>query len=123
MCTSLLRYCREIRSDKAFLDAGEANRKFKQYDMAFIFLNRYIDLYDAIEDPDNNGISNNDDFEETDIPSPYEISLPEKTSSLPKKETEFVTGFWKSIWMAMLVKLSRLAHVKTADTKVCMKLP
>lgn len=48
LCTSLLRYCKEIRADKAFLDAGEANRKFKQYDMAFIFFNRYIDLYDAI---------------------------------------------------------------------------
>ena len=53
--------------------------------MAFIFLNRYIDLYDAIEDPDNNGISNNDDFEETDIPSPYEISLPEKNLLTPQE--------------------------------------
>jgi len=50
----------------------------KQYDLAFIFYNRYIDLYDAIEDPDNNGINDNTDFEETDIPSPYDISLPEK---------------------------------------------
>merc|ERR1712127_822391 len=78
LCTSLLRYCKEIRSDKAFFDAGEANKKNKSYDMAFIFLNRYIDLYDAIEDPDNNGITNNDEFEETDIPSPYDIALPEK---------------------------------------------
>ncbi len=85
LCTSLLRYCKEIRSDKAFLEAGEANKKFKQYDMAFIFFNRYIDLYDAIEDPDNNGISNNDDFEETDIPSPYEISLPEKNLLTPQE--------------------------------------
>lgn len=78
LCTSLLRYCKEIRADKAFLEAGEANKKMKQYDLAFIFYNRYIDLYDAIEDPDNNGINDNTDFEETDIPSPYDISLPEK---------------------------------------------
>jgi intraflagellar transport protein 172 len=78
LCTSLLRYCKEIRADKAFLEAGEANKKMKQYDLAFIFFNRYIDLYDAIEDPDNNGINDNTDFEETDIPSPYDISLPEK---------------------------------------------
>lgn len=64
LCTSLLRYCKEIRSDKAFYDAGEANRKFKQYDMAYIFFNRYIDLYDAIEDPDNNGISDNTNFDD-----------------------------------------------------------
>lgn len=78
LCTALLRYSNVIRADKAFLDAGEANRKIGQNDMAYIFFNRYIDLYDAIEDPENNGISDNTDFEETDIPSPYEISLPEK---------------------------------------------
>lgn len=26
LCTSLLRYCKDIRADKAFLDAGNANR-------------------------------------------------------------------------------------------------
>ena len=78
LCTSLLRYCKEIRADKAFLEAGESNKKMKQYDLAFIFYNRYIDLYDAIEDPDTNGINDNTDFEETDIPSPYDITLPEK---------------------------------------------
>lgn len=78
LCTSLLRYSQLIRADKAFHDAGEANKKVQSYDMAFIFLNRYIDLYDAIEDPDNNAITDNTDFEGTDIPSPYDISLPEK---------------------------------------------
>lgn len=78
LSTSLLRYCRDVRADKAFLDAGEANRKINNNDMAVIFLNRYIDLYDAIEDPENNGITENTEFENTDIPSPYDISLPEK---------------------------------------------
>jgi len=74
----LLRYTKEIRCDKAFLDAAESNKKIGNNDMAFIFFNRYIDLYDAIEDPDANTIQENNDFENTDIPSPYEISLPEK---------------------------------------------
>lgn len=26
LCSSLLRYCKDIRADKAFLDAGNANR-------------------------------------------------------------------------------------------------
>ena len=46
--------------------------------MAFIFFNRYIDLWDAIQDPDGNMIQENTDFEGTDIPVPYEIPLPEK---------------------------------------------
>jgi intraflagellar transport protein 172 len=85
LCTSLLRYCKEIRSDKAFYDAGEACRKAGLNDMAYIFLNRYIDLYDAIEDPDNNGITDNAEFEETDIPSPYDIALPEKNFLSPQE--------------------------------------
>ena len=78
LCTSLLRYCKDIRADKAFLDAGDANRKVNSNEMAFIFFNRYIDLWDAIQDPDGNMIQENTDFEGTDIPVPYEIPLPEK---------------------------------------------
>jgi intraflagellar transport protein 172 len=88
LCTSLLRYSNIIRADKAFLDAGEANRKIGSNDMAYIFFNRYIDLYDAIEDPDNNGISDNTDFEDTDIPSPYDIALPEKNLISPSERDE-----------------------------------
>ncbi len=62
LCTSLLRYTKEIRADKAFLDAGEANRKEGTNNMAFMFFNRYIDLYDAIEDPEGAGITDNSDF-------------------------------------------------------------
>jgi len=78
LSTALLRYCKDIRADKAFLDAGNSNRAVNQNDMAFIFFNRYIDLWDAIVDPEANMISENTDFEGTDIPIPYEIPLPEK---------------------------------------------
>lgn len=47
-------------------------------DSAFLYLNRYIDLYDAIDDPDNAGQIDNNEFELTDIPTPFEIPLPEK---------------------------------------------
>ena len=78
LCTSLLRYTKEIRADKAFLDAGEANRREGINNMAFMFFNRYLDLYEAIEDPDSGGINDNSDFELTDLPSPQDIPLPEK---------------------------------------------
>lgn len=78
LTTSLLRYTKEIRADKAFLDAGEANKREGIFNMAFMFYNRYLDLFDAIEDPDNGGISDNTDFQDTDIPSPFEIPLPDK---------------------------------------------
>jgi intraflagellar transport protein 172 len=81
--SSLLRYTKEIRADKAYFDAGQACRSAGLNDSAFIFFNRYIDLYDAIDDPDNAGGIDNTEFENTDIPSPFEIPLPEKNMISP----------------------------------------
>jgi len=53
-------------------------------DSAFIYFNRYIDLYDVIDDPDNAGGLDNSSFENTDIPSPFEIPLPEKNIITPE---------------------------------------
>ena len=49
------------------------NQKLKWENMAFIFLNRYIDLADAI-DEGNGEIMESEFLNETDIPN--EISLP-----------------------------------------------
>jgi len=85
LCSCLLRYTKEIRADKAYLDAGQACRAAGLNDSAFIFFNRYIDLYDAIDDPDNAGGIDNTEFEQTDIPSPFEIPLPEKNIIGPEE--------------------------------------
>ena len=77
LCISLLRYTRIIRADKAFLDAGIACRNEGMNNMAFVFLKRYLDLAEAIDDPDNAQFEDNADFQDTDIPSPYDIPLPE----------------------------------------------
>lgn len=63
LTSCLLRYTREIRADKAYLDAGQACKDAGLNDSAFIYLNRYIDLYDAIDDPDNAGGIDNHEFE------------------------------------------------------------
>jgi intraflagellar transport protein 172 len=83
LTSCLLRYTREIRADKAYYDAGAACRAAGLNDSAFIYFNRYIDLYDAIDDPDNAGGIDNSEFEHTDIPSPFEIPLPEKNIIRP----------------------------------------
>ena len=88
LCVCLLRYTKEIRADKAYLDAGRACRAAGQYDSAFIYFNRYIDLYDAIDDPDNAGGIDNTEFENTDIPSPFEIPLPEKNIITPEERDQ-----------------------------------
>lgn len=89
MTSCLLRYTREIRADKAYLDAGNSCKDAGLNDSAFIYLNRYIDLYDAIDDPDNAGGIDNTEFENTDIPSPFEIPLPEK-NIIPPHERDLI---------------------------------
>lgn len=83
LTSCLLRYTKEIRADKAYFDAGTACRAAGLNDPAYIYFNRYIDLYDAIDDPDNAGGIENTEFENTDIPSPFEIPLPEKNIISP----------------------------------------
>ncbi len=75
-CISLLRYTKFIRADKAFLDSAHACKSESLNNMAFVFYNRYLDLAEAIEDPNSAQIDNTE-FEGTDIPSPYDIPLPE----------------------------------------------
>lgn len=71
ICVSLLRYSNEVRIDRAYYDAGMACQEAGWLNMAFIFLNRYLDIADAIEDPDMGGaaLSDNTDFVGTDIPT------------------------------------------------------
>jgi intraflagellar transport protein 172 len=76
---SLLRYTADFPVDRAFYEAGIACRDapVPQLNLAFLFLNRFLDICDAIEDPESTEIDNSD-FLNTDLPSPYEVELPEK---------------------------------------------
>ena len=51
-------------------------------------LNRYLDIYEVIEDPNNNNLGDNSDFQNTDIPSPYDVPLPEKNLINDQKKEE-----------------------------------
>ena len=75
--TSLLRYIGSIPADKAFYEAGISMREAGETNMAFVFLNRYLDLTEAMEDAaDQVGdqVLDNGDFVNTDIP--YDFHLP-----------------------------------------------
>ncbi|CAE8619758.1 unnamed protein product [Polarella glacialis] len=73
---ALCRYCAEFPVDRAFYDAGLECKNAGMINMSFFFLNRFLDIADAIDDPENAAIDNTD-FMETDIPSPYDLDLPE----------------------------------------------
>ncbi|KAA0161786.1 hypothetical protein FNF31_03572 [Cafeteria roenbergensis] len=83
---SLLRYCGVVPADRAFLEAGEACRDAGRLNVAYVMLNRFLDLFEAIEEGDANDIDNTD-FEGTDIPSPLDFPLP-AAHWLSEDETE-----------------------------------
>ena len=74
---SLLRYTNYLIPDKAFFEAGIACRAVGWNNMAFVFLNRFLDICDAIEDGSTDMLDHSD-FSDTDIP--YDIVLPEDYS-------------------------------------------
>lgn len=77
--TSLLRYTTDVPVDKTFYDAGMKCREVNMNNLAFVFLNRFVDLTDLIENPDSGDIDNSD-FTATDIPSPFNVPMPSKPS-------------------------------------------
>merc|ERR1712048_1110821 len=54
--TSLCRYCGEFPVDRAFYEAGLDCKQANMVNMAFFFLNRFLDIADAIDDPENAAI-------------------------------------------------------------------
>lgn len=85
LCIAILRYCDLVRLDKLYYEAGEAAKKQNWLSYASILLNRYLDIYEVIEDPDNNNLGDNQEFAITDIPSPFDVPLPEKNFVSPQK--------------------------------------
>jgi len=74
LAVSLARYCNDLAADRIFYDAGEAARAMGVNNMAFVFFNRFLDLTEAIDDPET-GMMDNADFADTDVP--FDFPLPD----------------------------------------------
>ncbi|XP_053193415.1 LOW QUALITY PROTEIN: intraflagellar transport protein 172 homolog [Scomber japonicus] len=75
LSVSLLRHTELVPAEKAFYEAGLACREVGWENMAFIFLNHFLDLCDAI-DEGTLGNLDHSDFLNTDIP--FEVPVPTK---------------------------------------------
>lgn len=75
LCVSLLRHTEIIPADKAFYEAGTSCRAVGWENMAFIFLNHFLDLCDAVEEGTLDALDHSD-FIDTDIP--FEVPVPAK---------------------------------------------
>ncbi|CAH2245239.1 intraflagellar transport 172 homolog [Pelobates cultripes] len=85
LCISLLRHTSLLPADKSFYEAGMAAKAIGWENSAFIFLNRFLDLVDAIEEGNLDALDHSD-FQDTDIP--FEIPLPDKQHVPVEKREE-----------------------------------
>ena len=70
----LPRYVREISPDKAYFDAGMAAKQAGDDATAFLFLNRFLDIVEKIEDKEDDSSNlDNSDFKCTDFPSKFKL--------------------------------------------------
>uniref|UniRef100_A0A8C2A3K4 Intraflagellar transport protein 172 homolog n=1 Tax=Cyprinus carpio TaxID=7962 RepID=A0A8C2A3K4_CYPCA len=82
---SLLRHTELIPADKAFYEAGLAAKAVDWENMAFIFLNRFLDLADGIDEGTLDALDHTD-FQDTDIP--FEVPVPSKLHVTVEKREE-----------------------------------
>ncbi|CAF4464505.1 unnamed protein product, partial [Rotaria sp. Silwood2] len=97
---SLLRHSDILPVDRAFYEAGIMCRKVSWNEMSMVFLNRYLDVVDAIEEH-NPELLATSDFVETDIP--YEIELPDQPF-LPPEQHEKIKEHVLALSMKQTVK-------------------
>nr|XP_060478952.1 intraflagellar transport protein 172 homolog [Panthera onca] len=108
LSVSLLRHTQLLPADKAFYEAGIATKAVGWENMAFIFLNRFLDLTDAIEEGTLDALDHCD-FQDTDIP--FEVPLPAK-QHVPEAQREEVRD-----WVLTVSMDQRLEQVLPRDER------
>ena len=106
LAVATLRYLREVPADRAFYEAGMACKAQggEGLNMGFVFLNRYLDITEAVEEHEPRSTSlDNSDFANTEIP--FDFPLPEQ-QFLGEAEREKVRDF--------VLELSMNANVQQA---------
>ncbi|KAK2889898.1 intraflagellar transport protein 172 homolog isoform X2 [Channa argus] len=105
---SLLRHTELIPADKAFYEAGLACRAVGWENMAFIFLNHFLDLCDAVDEGTLDTLDHSD-FVDTDIP--FEVPVPTKLC-VTEAQREQIRD-----WVLMVSMDNRLEQVLPRDER------
>mmetsp|Transcript_2625 Transcript_2625/g.6756 ORF Transcript_2625/g.6756 Transcript_2625/m.6756 type:complete len:1758 (-) Transcript_2625:76-5349(-) len=112
---ALVRLCTEFPVDRAFYEAGIDCKAAGQINMSFFYLNRFLDLCDAIDEPEDARVwIDNMDFKDTDIPSPFDVDIPE-THFVQGQHVEEIRD-WVLGW-----SMDQNIHVQRMDTRPCDK--
>ena len=94
--TSLLRFCGLVPADRAFFEAGMACREAKELSLAFVFLNRYLDITELMDEGGDASELDNVDFEDTDIPNDFPLPTQHFVEEATRRRS--ATGCWRCQW-------------------------
>nr|XP_046228660.1 intraflagellar transport protein 172 homolog isoform X2 [Scatophagus argus] len=108
LSVSLLRHTELIPADKAFYEAGLACKAVGWENMAFIFLNHFLDLCDAFDEGTLDALDHSD-FLDTDIP--FEVPVPTKLCVTDGQREQIRD------WVLMVSMDSRLEQVLPRDER------
>ncbi|XP_068564624.1 intraflagellar transport protein 172 homolog [Cebidichthys violaceus] len=108
LSVSLLRHTELVPADKAFYEAGLACRAVGWENMAFIFLNHFLDLCDAVDEGTLDALDHSD-FLDTDIP--FEVPVPTKLC-ITDAQREQIRD-----WVLMVSMDNRLEQVLPRDER------
>ncbi|XP_061785815.1 intraflagellar transport protein 172 homolog [Nerophis lumbriciformis] len=108
LCVSLLRHTDLVPADRAFYEAGLACRAAGWENMAFIFLNHFLDVCDAIAEGTLDSLDHTD-FSDTDIP--FEVPLPTKPCVAEPQREEIRN------WVLTVAVYGRLEQVLPRDER------
>ncbi|KAM9339048.1 intraflagellar transport protein 172 homolog [Symphorus nematophorus] len=108
LSVSLLRHTELVPADKAFYEAGLACRAVGWENMAFIFLNHFLDLCDAVDEGTLDALDHSD-FLDTDIP--FEVPVPSKLCVTDAQREQIRD------WVLMVSMDNRLEQVLPRDER------
>ncbi|KAM6905680.1 intraflagellar transport protein 172 homolog [Lycodopsis pacificus] len=108
LSVSLLRHTELVPADKAFYEAGLACRAVGWENMAFIFLNHFLDLCDAVDEGTLDALDHSD-FLGTDIP--FEVPVPTKLCVTDAQREQIRD------WVLMVSMDNRLEQVLPRDER------
>jgi intraflagellar transport protein 172 len=102
LAIACLKYVWLIPADKAFHEAGMACKNAGDVDMAFVLLNRFLDIAEAVEEHEaSSTVLDNSDFAHTEVPRDF--TLPEE-SFIDEAGREQVRDFVLELSMNSKVK-------------------
>lgn len=123
---SLLRYVGTIPMYKTFFQAGRALQKSNLDKLAFVVLNAFLDMYEAVEEEAPLEISDRDILDLLDIPNLEDLPLPESNFISEDEKNQirdWLLSTSSKYGTELCLEKTRCAHCGASISTKCLNCP